>query len=68
MDAVKFDSPECLDCPLHNDCDDKRMALCRVMSNAYQPAMLPIMADRSESEERRESLCKYLRRQEKING
>lgn len=57
------DSPECKDCPLHDDCTDKRMALCRVMSNAYAPAMLPNMADLSESAERAERLRKALEQQ-----
>ena len=54
--AFSTDSPECEDCPLRDDCTDKRMALCRVMSNVYPPIMLPNMADLSESAERAERL------------
>ena len=61
--AFSTDSPECKSCPLLNDCTDKRMALCRVMSNAYAPVMLPIVADISESAERAERLRKAIEQQ-----
>ena len=61
--AFSTDSPECKDCPLHDDCADKRMALCRVMSNAYAPVMLPIVADISESAERAERLRRAIEQQ-----
>ena len=61
--AFSTGSPECKDCPLRDDCTDKRMALCRVMSNAYAPVMLPIVADISESTERAERLRKAIEQQ-----
>lgn len=61
--AFSTDSPECKDCPLRDDCTDKRMALCRVMSNAYAPVCYPIVADISESAERAERLRKAIEQQ-----
>ena len=48
---------------VHDDCTDKRMAMCRVMSNAYAPVMLPIVADISESAERAERLRRAIEQQ-----
>ena len=45
MCAFSTDSPECKGCPLHDDCNDKRIALCRVMNNAYAPVVLPNCID-----------------------
>lgn len=61
--AFSTDAPECKDCPLHDDCTDKRMAMCRVMSNAYAPTMLPNMADLSETAERAERLRRAIEQQ-----
>ena len=61
--AFSTDSLKCKDCPLRDDCTDKRMALCRVMNNVNPPAIFQNMVEKPESSERIGRFCKALEQQ-----
>ena len=64
--TFSIDSELCKICPLFNDCEEKRMALCAVMDNGtnsaelQQATVLPSLETASVYEETREWISKEI--------